>query len=155
MNNLALRFGQTFALLVACISTSAQVAAPLEVSDPHWGRSGTVSVMPHGFPVDRGQAANYPGASEVSALFRNVGQKAIKSVTWKYFFFKDKEQTQVLASYTFSSSKRIEPGAAVRLKESVSEFAARDRTDYQSVRISRIKYEDGSVGAMLILSNQH
>jgi hypothetical protein len=105
-----------------------------------------VSVRAYGIPVDRGQAANYPPTDEVSALFRNTGRKTIRSVTWKYIFYKDKQRTDVLATYTFSSGKRIEPGASARLKESVSALSGPRRwTDYHGVIVSRIQYADGTV----------
>ena len=133
-------------LLVADSSASAQTAPVLEASEPHWGASPTVSVRAHGIPVDRGQAANYPPADEVSALFRNSGRKAIRSVTWKYLFYKDEQRTEVLATYKFSSGKRIEPGASARLKESVSALSRPRRwTDYHGVIVSRIQYADGTV----------
>ena len=133
-------------LLVAGGAASAQTAPGLEASDPHWGPSGTVSVRPHGFPVDRGQAANYPGADEVSALFSNTGRTAVKSVTWSYVFYKDERRSEVLSSYKFRSGKRIEPGASVRLKEGVSALSKpRQWTNYQGVLISRIEYADGTV----------
>jgi hypothetical protein len=133
-------------LLIATNSASAQVKPDLEPSDPHWGGSGAVSGNAHSFPVDRGQAANYPPADEVSALFRNVGHKAIKSVTWKYVFYKDEQRTEELASYKFSSDKTIEPGVSVRLKKSVSATSEpRQWTNYQAVLISRIEYADGTL----------
>lgn len=133
-------------LLIADSSASAQTASALEASEPHWGRSPTVSVHPHASPVDRGQAANYPPADEVSALFRNTGQKAVRSVTWKFLFYKDEQRTEVLATYTFSSGKKIEPGASARLKESVSALSEPRRwTDYHGVIVSRIQYADGTV----------
>ena len=132
-------------LLAAGFSASAQTAPGLEASEPLWGSSRVVSVTPHSFPVDRGQAANYPGADEVSALFRNTGRKAVKSVTWKYVFYKDEGRTEVLSAFTFSSGKRIEPGASARLKESVSALSGPRRwTDYHGIIVSRIKYADGT-----------
>ena len=118
MKSLALLIGQTtFAsLLIATTSASAQVAQRLEASDPHWS-------VPVAVYVRHGHATNYPGTCEVSALFRNVGEKAIKAVTWKYLFYRDEEQTQLLHSYTFHSSRRIDPGASVRLTEGISELA--------------------------------
>jgi hypothetical protein len=133
-------------LFIATSSASAQSGPGLEASDPHWGSSGTVSVMPHGTTVDRGQATNYPPTAEVSALFRNTGRKAIRSVTWIYVFYKDELRTEVLASNKFRSGRRIEPGASVRLKESVSALSEpKQWTNYHGVVISRIKYTDGTV----------
>ncbi|HXI89211.1 MAG TPA: hypothetical protein VNO24_04270 [Blastocatellia bacterium] len=133
-------------LFIALTSASAQNAPGLEASDPHWGPSPTVGAKAHSFPVDRGQAANNPPTSEVSALLRNAGQKAIKSVTWKYLFYKDEKRTEVVGSYRFHSGTRIEPGASVRLKESVAATSEpRQRTNYQAVNIIRVKYADGTV----------
>lgn len=137
------------ALAHLCIvvgSASAQTAPGLEASDPRWGPSGTVSVRPHSPAADRGQAANYPAADEVSALFRNTGRKAVRSVTWSYVFYKDERRSEVLARYNFRSGKRIEPGASVRLKEGVSALAGPRRwTNYHGVLIGRIRYADGTV----------
>ena len=133
-------------LLIADSSAAAQTAPGLEASEPHWGSSPTVNVTPHSFPVDRGQAANYPRADEVSALFRNTGPKAVKSVTWKYVFYKDERRTEPLATYTFSSGKTILPGASARLKESVSALSGpRQWTNYHAVLVTRIRYADGTV----------
>lgn len=135
-----------FAYLFIAFSASAQNAPGLEASDPRWGPSPTVGARAHSIPVDRGQAANYPPTSEVSALLRNTGQKAIKSVTWKYLFYKDEKRTKVVRSYRFHSGKRIEPGASVRVKESVAASSEpRQWTNYQAVQIIRIKYADGTV----------
>ena len=133
-------------LFIALTSASAQNAPGLEASDPHWGPSPTVGARAHSFPADRGQAANNPPTSEVSALLRNTGQKTIKSVTWKYLFYKDEKRTEVVGSYRFHSGTRIEPGASVRLKESVAATSEpRQRTNYQAVNIIRVKYADGTV----------
>ena len=133
-------------LFVATTSVSAQHSPGLEASDPHWGPSPTAHPSTYATPVDRGQAANNPPTSEVSALFRNTGQKAIKSVTWKYLFYKDEQMKKLLASYTFHSSKSIEPGAAVLLKDSVSATSEpRHWTNYHAVLIARIRYADGTV----------
>ena len=132
-------------LVIATNSASAQVKPDLEPYDPYWKSSSVVSGNAHSSPVDRGQAANYPPIDEVSALFRNVGHKVIKSVTWKYVFYKDKQRTEMLASYKFSSNKTIEPGVSVRLKKSVSATSEPRRTDYQAVLISSIEYADGTI----------
>jgi hypothetical protein len=133
-------------LVIGTNSASAQVKPDLEPSDLYWGRSGVVSVNPHGFPVDRGQATNYPPSDEVSALFRNVGHKVIKSVTWKYVFYKDEQRTEELASYKFSSNKTIKPGGSERLKKSVLALSEpRPWTDYQAVLIIRIEYADRTI----------
>lgn len=132
-------------LFLISYSASAQDAPNLEATDPLWRPSATVRASTHRIPVDRGQAANNPPTSEVTALLRNTGQKAIDAVTWKYVFYKDKQRTEILAAYTFHSRKRIEPGASVRVKESV--FATsepREWTNHQGVLISRIKYADGT-----------
>jgi hypothetical protein len=97
-------------------------------------------------PVDRGQATNYPPTDEVSALFHNLGQKVIKSVTWKYVFYQDEQHTKALASRKFSSNKTIKPGESARLKESVLAMSKpRQTTDYQAVLVVRIEYADGTV----------
>jgi hypothetical protein len=132
-------------VLIATNSASAQVKPDLEPSDPYWGPSSVVSGNAHSYPVDRGQAANYPPIAEVSALFRNVGHKVIKSVTWKYVFYKDEQRIEMLASYKFVSNKTIEPGVSVRLKKSVSATSEPRRTDYQGIIISSIEYADGMI----------
>src|SRR5689334_3806313 len=127
-------------LFVTTNSASAQKGPGLEVSDPQWGgRQNAVVTMPHNIPVDRGQAANNPPATEISALFRNTGQKIIKSVTWKYIFYRDEARTEVLASYSFHNDKRIASGASVRLKKNVFlSFGPREWSNYQGVEIVRV-----------------
>jgi hypothetical protein len=133
-------------LVIGTSSTSAQVKPDLEASDFYWRRSGVVGVSAHSFPADRGQATNYPPTDEVSALFRSVGHKVIKSVTWKYVFYKDEQRTEELAVYKFSSNKTIKPGGSARLKQSVLSISGPRRwTDYQAVVISRIEYADRTV----------
>lgn len=133
-------------LVIATSSVSAQVKCDLEPSDIYWRRSAVVSVNAHSSPVDRGQATNYPPIDEVSALFRNVGHKVIKSVTWKYVFYKDEQRTEELASFKFSSNKTIKPGGSARLKKSVLAFSEpRPWTDYQAVLIIRIEYADRTI----------
>lgn len=133
-------------LLGAGTSALPQDAPGLEVSDLRWESSNAIHPSRYNTPTDRGQAANVLPSSEASALFRNTGRKVIKSVTWKYVFYKDPQHIEVAARCTFRTRKRIDPGGEVRLKESVfSTSEPRTWTDYHAVAISRIVYADGSV----------
>lgn len=133
-------------LLGAMASAVAQTAPDLEVSDPRWESSNAIHTSRYNAPVDRGQAANYLPSSEASALFRNTGQKVIKSVSWTYIFYQDEAHKTVLTSHTFHSRKRIAPGSEVRLKASVfSTIEPREWTNYHAVVVSRIGYTDGTV----------
>ena len=141
-----LRLAAIVPLLILYSQALAQSPRDFEVSEVHWGPSAVVSVSAHSSPVDRGQAANYPPTSEVSVRFRNTATKAIKSVTWKCIFWEDEKRTKVLASYTFHSRKRIEPGSSVLLKKSVSALSEPRRwTNYQAVIVGRIDYTNGTV----------
>ena len=67
-------------------------------------------------------------------------------MTWKYIFWEDEQRTKVLASYTFHSRKRIEPGSLVLLKKSVSALSEPRRwTNYQAVIVGRIDYTNGTL----------
>lgn len=133
-------------LVIGTICASAQVKPDLVPSEHYWRRSIVVSANAHSSPVDRGQATSYPPTDEVSALFHNVGQKVIKSVTWKYVFYKDEQRTQELASRKFSSNKTIKPGESERLKASVLALSEpRQLTDYQGVIVVRIEYADRTI----------
>jgi hypothetical protein len=137
-----------FALSCMAIA-SAQSAPDLQASDPQWGylQDGYFARNTHfsSGGSDHGFATNNPPLTAISALFHNTGPKIIKSVTWEYLYFKDGQQTEVVAHRKFHSRKRIKPGASVRLKEYILAFSWPNRTtDFPAVRITRIKYADGT-----------
>ena len=141
------------AFALFCVATAAAQSAPdLQVTDPQWGylQDGYFAGNTH-FSAggnDHGYATNNPPLTPVSALFQNTGQKIIKSVTWEYLYFKDSQQTEVVAHRKFHSRKRITPGTSVRLKEYVlASSGPRRTTDFPGVRITRIKYADGTTWA--------
>lgn len=139
-------------VVLACASAQAQDAPGVNVSDPRWVylQDGYFSRNTH-FSAggsSGGYAASNPPLYEVSTLLRNVGEKSIKSVTWEYVFYGKGQPSEVVYSHRFKSGKRIEPGQSVRLKEylpAASGNGPKRFTDSYAVRISRLKYTDGTV----------
>lgn len=146
MRNVLTLFAAALALLCAQARVSAQGPHGLEVSEARWKylTAGEES----NFPRSRssvGPSMNFSTATvathSVSALFRNVGAKAVKSVTWEYVFFEDAARTRVLRHYKFRSGKRLGPGESARLEA----WSLRPRaSEYGAVRVTRVVYEDGS-----------
>ena len=132
-------------LLVVPSSAAAQDPPGLGVSDPqftydvnaklrfkgsHEGKSPAPATTATGSPVQR-----------VSALFRNLSAKAIRSVAWEYVAFEDAGQTKARHVYSIRSKTAIPPGESVRLwKEGYS----LDGSPYRTARVTRIEYEDGT-----------
>lgn len=132
-------------LLVVPSSAAAQGPPDLGVSDPQFTYDVNAKL---------GVEANYAGKSpapattatdspvqRVSALFRNGGAKAIRSVAWEYVTFEDAAQTKVRHVYGVSSKTAIPPGESVRLWK---EGYRLDNSPYRSARVTRIEYEDGT-----------
>lgn len=118
-------------------------APGLEVSEfevkyvPSWNsRRGGM----RGFDVD--DLSERPSRFELSAVFRNTGERVITSVSWECLFFADERQTKVMLRHKYRDGERILPGGQVRLKHSSLRGAA---TEYKAVRLTRVVYEDGTV----------
>lgn len=133
-------------LLCAWAEASAQGPHGLEVSDARW-RYLTAREESN-FPRSQssiGPSMNFSTASvathAVSALFRNAGAKAVKSLTWEYVFFKDAARTRVLRGDKFRSGKSLRPGESARLE--TWSFKPR-ASEYEAVRVVRVEYEDGT-----------
>ena len=132
-------------LLAAPSSAAAQGPPDLSVSDPQFtydvnAKLGVESRHEGKSPAPATTATDSP-VQRVSALFRNRGAKAVRSVTWEYVTFEDAGQTKVRHVYSVRSKTAIPPGESVRLWK---EGYRLDGSPYKKARVTRIEYEDGT-----------
>jgi hypothetical protein len=132
-------------LLAAPSSAAAQGAPDLSVSDPQFAYDVNA-----GLGVRSAHAGKSPGPAttttdspvqRVSALFRNRGAKAVKSLTWEYVTYEDAALSKVRRVYTVRSRTAISPGESQRLWK---EGYHLDGSPYRTARVTRIDYADGT-----------
>lgn len=135
----------SFLLLVVPASASAQDPPGLGVSDPQFTYDVNAKLRFKGShegkaPAPATTATSSP-VQRVSALFRNLSAKSIRSVEWEYVTFEDAGQTKVGHVYSIRSKTAILPGESARLwKEGYS----LDNSQYRKARVTRVEYEDGT-----------
>lgn len=126
-------------LFVITESAAAQIPTDLVASDPQFtydihrefNRSRNYSMLSTDSPVQR-----------LSALFRNTGSKAIKSVFWEYITFKDRDEKELSRVFSIHNNRTILPGESVRL---IKQGYRLPDSQYKRVHITRIKYADGTI----------
>lgn len=135
-------------LFMAPLTMTAQSPVDLEVSDiqftADFERSGsTYSSDASVGPSQRITPSwNKNHSGQISAIFRNKGTKAIKSVKWEYLLYRDTQGTDLARLYRFQSNKRILPGESKRLKKGGYDLK---HSAYKKIRVTRIDYADGTV----------
>ena len=133
-------------LLLSAISVMAQSPADVEVSDPQFVYDANARLDTHGRYEDRRAVplttVTDSPVQQVSALFRNVGAKPIKSINWEYAVYRDASETDVLRLYSVRSKVSLLPGQALRLARTGYHLK---HSQYEKARVTRIEYADGSV----------
>ena len=79
---------------------------------------------------------------EVSAVFRNVGARPVKSVKWEYVVYEDSDPAKVARVYDFSSKALLRPGESARVRKQGLGIQYRKHVE---VRVVRVEYADGTV----------
>lgn len=133
-------------LLIAPFSVLGQTPPDLEVSDPQFtydvnatfnsriassGRQGMPATTVTDSPVQ-----------QVSALFRNVGTKIVKSIEWEYIVFSDAKDAEVRHVHRIRNDKTLLPGETMRLEKTGYRL---HHSQYKKARVTRIKYADGTI----------
>ena len=127
-------------LLVAPVLVVAQ-EPPVEVSDLQWTHD--VNRKHRLKSYDPGSPAPSPAfVQEVSAVFRNVGTKPVKYVTWEYVVFEDSDPTKVMQVYKFRSKVILRPGESARRSKQGFNIQNRRRVE---ARVAKVEYADGTV----------
>lgn len=126
---------------MAPASVIAQKTPDVEVTDVQW----TIDVNSR--QRLKGNYSSSPQASpdfiqEVSAIFRNVGAKTVKSVTWEYVAYEDSNPSKKARAYKFRSKSLLHPGESMRLSKQGLNIQHRKHVE---VHIVRIEYDDGTV----------
>jgi len=128
------------------LSIVAQNAPGLEISDlqftydvnRRFNQRGSIwDQIDHDSPT----VTEYP-VQELSALFRNIGTKAIKSVWWECLSFRDASEMEVARVYSVNSKTTLLPGETIRLRKSGYNLQT---SPYKKVRITRVEYLDGTI----------
>ena len=127
-------------LLIAPGLALAQVRPDVEVSDVQWTHDVNKKHRVRGFVRSPGPSPDF--MQEVSALFRNTGEKRVNSVSWEYVIYKDSDSTKVERVYKFRSKALLSPGESVRLGKQGFDIQYRRRVE---ARVVRVEYADGSV----------
>jgi hypothetical protein len=132
-------------LLIVPFTAMAQAPPALEVSDPQFAYDVSAKLEVRGGytgknPAPATTVTDSP-VQRVSALFRNRGAKAIRSVAWEYVVFEDAEQTKVRHVYRILSKRMLHPGGSARLWK---EGYHLDDSPYREARVTRIEYADGT-----------
>lgn len=139
----------------AASAATAPASGDLVIKDSYWGRVvgkilidsyGPVSVDVWGPPrIDpRRRSAAPPGVllrRETYALVRNTGSHKIKSVSWEFVFYSDRERTHDIARASFVTKEDIAPGELKYLTQNVEDVAP---SAFSSVSIVRVEYADGT-----------
>ena len=133
----------TFALvsLLAPPMAVAQDQPDIEVSDLEWRHDVNKKYRLRG-NFSRSPAPSPDFMQEVSAVFRNVGTKPVRFVTWEYVVYADSDTTKELRVYKFRSKAPLRPGESVRLSKQGFNIQHRRRVE---ARVVRVEYADRSV----------
>jgi hypothetical protein len=128
-------------LLVASVPAVAQSSPDVEVSDLQWTHDVNRGHRLKGYYA-RSPAPSPDFVQKVSATFRNVGTKPIKSLTWEYVVYEDSDPAKVVRTYKFRSKTRLRPGESERLSKEGLGIQYRRRVE---ARVIRVEYADGTV----------
>lgn len=128
-------------LLVASVPAAAQSSPDVEVSDLQWTHDVNRGRRLKGY-YEHSPAPSPDFVQKVSATFRNVGTKPIKSVTWEYVVYEDSDPSKVVRVYKFRSKALLRPGESARLSKEGLGIQNRRRVD---ARVIKVEYADGTV----------
>jgi len=142
------------AALLASVEGSATIQSrpqpDVVVTDSRWGKvvskivitdRGTFSVPPETRLPRRRPGTPPPKIilqREAYVLVRNAGSKTVKSVTWAYVFYEDKDRQREMRRVQFQSKERVKPGEMKFLSASVDDDAP---TPFGAAVITHVEYE--------------
>jgi hypothetical protein len=127
-------------LLLLPASVVAQGRSDVEVTDLQWTHDVNNKLRLKG-NYRRSPAPAPDFIQEVSANFRNVGVKPIKSVTWEYVVYEDSDPAKVLRVYKFRSKTLLRPNESTRLSKQGLGIQHRRHIE---VYVVRVEYSDGT-----------
>jgi len=128
-------------LLAAPVSAKAQNPPNVEVSDLKWTHDVNRDHRLKGY-YERSPVPSPEFMQQVSATFRNVGTKPVKSVTWEYAVYEDSDPAKLVRVYKFHNKALLRPGESKRLSKEGLGIQNRLRVE---ARVVKIAYEDGTV----------
>lgn len=127
--------------LLAPAATVAQDQPDIEVSDLQWRHDINKKYRLRG-NFSRSPAPSPDFMQEVSAVFRNAGNKPVRFVTWEYVVFADSDTTKELRVYKFRNKAPLRPGESVRFSKQGFGIQHGPRVE---ARVVRVDYADGTV----------
>jgi hypothetical protein len=128
-------------LLVTSVPAVAQNSPDVEVSDLQWTHDVNRRHRLKGY-YTRSQAPSPDFIQKLSATFRNVGSKPVKSLTWEYVVYEDSDPAKVVRIYKFRSKTQLHSGESERLSE---EGLGIQHRRHVEARVIRVEYADGTV----------
>ena len=128
-------------LLAAPVPAVAQNPPDIEVSDLQWTHDVNRDHRLKGYYA-RSPAPSPDFVQQVSATFRNVGTKPVKSVTWEYVVYEDTDPARVVRVYKFHTKALLRPGESERLSKQGLGIQHRRHVE---ARVVRVEYGDGTV----------
>lgn len=128
-------------LPVAPVPVEAQNSLDVEVSDLRWTHDVHREHRLKGYYA-RSPASSPEFVQKISASFRNVGAKTVKSLTWEYVVYEDSDPTKVVRSYKFRNRALLRPGASERLGK---EGLGIQHRRHVEARVISVEYADGTV----------
>jgi hypothetical protein len=134
-------FVSCVSLLVLSVPAVAQNAPDVEVSDLQWTHDVNRGHRLKGY-YPRSPAPSPDFVQKVSATFRNVGTKPVKSLTWEYIVYEDSDPSKVVRTYKFRSKTRLRPGESERLSKVGLGIQYRRQVE---ARVIKVEYADGTV----------
>lgn len=140
-------YGTLLLSLVAVFFTQTnfpQTAPDLEVSDPQWvyDVNRKFNIHSRNGSSNKRSPVTTPVVQEISALFRNTGEKTVAEVGWEFIVYSDEDFDRIKRIYRVRSEKEIAPEETVRL---AGTGIFRERSPYRKVNVYRIEYTDGTV----------
>jgi hypothetical protein len=131
----------SWAVLLVVPAAAAQGAPDVEVSGLSWTRDVNRGLRLKAYHA-HSPAPSPDFVQEVSAVFRNVGAKDVKSVTWEYVVYEDSDAARGARVYKFRSKAPLRPGASARLSKQGLDIWHGRRVE---ARVTRVEYADGTV----------
>jgi hypothetical protein len=128
-------------LLVASVPAAAQNSPDVEVSDLQWTHDVNRERRLKGY-YSRSPDPSPDFVQKVSATFRNVGTKPVKSLTWEYIVYEDSDPTKVVRIYKFRSKTLLRPGESANLSKVGIGIQYRRHVE---ARVIKVEYADGTV----------
>lgn len=132
-------------LFFHCVSqTSAQMPPNLEISKAKFVYDVNSKLNIYAGNSTSSQRAPFTTdiVQEISALFRNVGNKTIEEVKWEFVIYKDAEYRKVDHVYTVKNKETILPNETVKLRKLGRFF---EYSQYLKANVLFIEYADGTI----------